>query len=73
MQNISDMTIYCHEIKVKILNLNVSTKFRFSNKTSQTRNLPKLHVFYERQLLKIGFIHNFYDKAQMGYMENVSS
>jgi hypothetical protein len=26
-----------------------------------------------KELLKIGFIHNFYDKAQMGYMKNVSS
>lgn len=58
-----EVAIHSHEITVKILNLNVSMKFRLSKKTSQTRKLPILCMFYERELLKIGFIHNFYDKA----------
>lgn len=58
-----EAAIHSHEITVRILNLNVSMKFRLSKKTSQTRKLPILHIFYERELFKIGFIHNFYDKA----------
>jgi hypothetical protein len=72
MKNISDMAIYSHEIKVKILNLNVSKKFRFSNKLRE-QGICQNCMYFMKELLKIGFIHNFYDKAQMGYMKNVSS